>query len=479
MRSLPAVSLVAALVATPLWAQTNLDKAIEKASTQVEKGKLDDAVKTLTKAAEEAGAPGYLALGRFQEGLGNLDEAGAAYDRARSTAGPAERAEAFAVSASFALRVGPGKEALALASRAVEAEATPTTLAVKARALVRTEDARGALETADQALAVDSRSALAHIARGEALFALGQNVEAEQALRHAVELAPRSALAYSRLARIQVALGKPQDAVAAGRKATELDESFGEGFAILGGALLAENLNNWGQAIAQAQQGAFLDPASPIAHIAVGRIFQANRQLDQAVLAYQRALMTDPDFTPARLALIEAELAQGHREAAMEEAKKGAGDRPASPQVLMLLGEMAERDGNHVVALGYLEKALEDLPGIADGWALLGRAYQALGRPNDAADAYGRAVELAPRNFGYRTTYGLVLGMSGDLDGGLAELRRVVETPCYAEEDAWVNLGWVHRNRNEPTESVAAYRKALEIDPGQAQAALGLSSALR
>jgi len=462
MRHLPAMSLVAALLASPLWAQSKLDKAIDKAHEQIEESKPDEAVQTLTKAAEEAGAVGYLALGRLQERLGNLEEAAAAYERAQATASPAVRPDVLAAAATFALRTGTGRDALELANRAVEAGATVTTLAAKARAQVRTQDGPGALETADRAVATGPHSAPAHIARGEALFALGRNAAAEQALRQAVELDPRSALAYSRLARVQVALGKPKDAVTSGRQATRLDETF------------AENLNNWGEAIAQAQQGAFLNPANPITQTAVGRIFEANRQVDLAARSYRRALELDPGFAPARLALIEAELARGHRDAAMEEAKKAAADNPTSPQIQMLLGEMSEREGDHAAALGYLESALKGLPGNADGWALLGRAYQFSDRLDDAADAYGRAVELAPQSVGYRSTHGLLLGMSGDLDGGLAELKKVVETPGYEEEDAWVNLGWVYRGRDEPTESIAAYRKALEIEPKQVQAALGL-----
>ena len=474
MRHLPAISLVVALIASPLWAQSKLDKAIDKAHEQIEKNEPDEAVKTLTKAAEQAGAVGYIALGRLQERLGNLEEAAAAYERAQATASPAVRPDVLAAAATFALRTGTGHDALELANRAVEAGATATTLAAKARAQVRTQDGPGALETADRAVATGPRSALAHIARGEALFALGSNAEAEQALRQAVELDPRSALAYSRLARVQIALGKPKDAVASARQATKLDENFGEGFAILGGALLAEDRNNWGEAIGQAQQGIFLDPGNPIAQTVVGRIFEANGQIDQAALAYGRALEHDPGFAPARLALIEAELARGNRDAAMEQAKKAAADMPTSPQIQMLLGEMSERQGDHAAALGYLESAVKGLPGNADGWALLGRAYQFSDRPDDAAEAYGRAVELAPQNVGYRSTHGLFLGMSGDLDGALAELKKVVETPGYEEEGAWVNLGWIYRNRNEPTEAIAAYRKALDMDPKQAQAALGL-----
>jgi tetratricopeptide (TPR) repeat protein len=238
--------------------------------------------------------------------------------------------------------------------------------------------------------------------------------------------------------------------------------------------MVANNPKEWSEAIAQAQQGAFLDPKNAIVQAAVGKVFEANGQLDQAAQAYRRALEHDPGFAPARLALIQAELNRGNREAALAEAKKAAADMPTSPEIQMLIGEMSVRKGEWAEALGFLEKATKGLPGNPDGWALLGRAYHATKRFDEAADAYKKAVELAPQNFNYRTTYGLILGQSGDNEAGVAELLKVVNTPGYKEATGWVNLGWVYRNMNKPEESIAAYKKALEIDPKQEQAALGL-----
>jgi tetratricopeptide (TPR) repeat protein len=472
--ALPTTLLVLGLLTPIAWAQSKLDRAVEKANEQVEKGKPDDAVKTLTRAAEDAGAEGYVALGRLQERLGNLEAAKAAYDQARTTASPAYRPRALAVAATFTLRTGAGRDALELAQQAVQANASAETLAALARAQARTENGPGARAAADKAVAADPTSAIARVARGEALLSLKENAEAERALRKAIELDSHSALAYSRLARALLALGRPADAVAAARKATQLDEKSGESFAALGLALLAQSKDNWGEAIAQAQEGAFLEPKNPIVLTAVGRILTAHGQPDDALGALRRALKADPGFAPARLALIEAELARGDRNAAIEEAKNAAAAMPASPEIQLLLGEMSVRQGNYSGAVGHLEQATKGLPRHADGWALLGRAYQFSGRSNDAADAYGKAVDLDSRNFGYRSTYGLLLGITGDLDGGLAQLKKVVESPGYKEEDAWVNLGWIYRNMNKPQESIAAYRKALSIDPKQAQAALGL-----
>ena len=130
-----ALLLVPAILATPVWAQSKLDKAIEKAYEKVEEGKTEDAVKELTKATKEAGAPGFAALGQLHEHLAQLDEAGAAYTQATQVATPAYKPEALALLANFTLRVGTGREALRLANTAVEAGENATTLAARARTL--------------------------------------------------------------------------------------------------------------------------------------------------------------------------------------------------------------------------------------------------------------------------------------------------------------------------------------------------------
>jgi Tfp pilus assembly protein PilF len=117
---------------------------------------------------------------------------------------------------------------------------------------------------------------------------------------------------------------------------------------------------------------------------------------------------------------------------------------------------------------------MKGLPGNADGWALLGRAYHYNSRFDEAAEAYKKAVSLTPLNASYRATLGLILGQAGELEEGLAELLKVTATPGYKDAAGWANLGWVYRNMNKAPESIAAYQKALALDPKEEQAALGL-----
>ncbi len=93
-----------------------------------------------------------------------------------------------------------------------------------------------------------------------------------------------------------------------------------------------------------------------------------------------------------------------------------------------------------------------------------------------AVEEYAKALALRPDELQWRADYGLFLGRSGDYEKAAAELQKVVSSPGYKEAAGFVNLGWVYRNNKPPKidESIRAYQRALEIDPKQAQAALGL-----
>ena len=106
----------------------------------------------------------------------------------------------------------------------------------------------------------------------------------------------------------------------------------------------------------------------------------------------------------------------------------------------------------------------------------LGTAEQYVGKKAESLAAYKRAVELDPKNVDYRTTYGLILGVNGQANAGVEELKKVVATPGYADSAGYVNLGWLYRNTDpkRPEDSIAAYKKGLELNPKEEQAALGM-----
>jgi tetratricopeptide (TPR) repeat protein len=473
--------LATALVAAPAFADKKLDDAVAKADSLAEKGKPEEALKNLQKVADQSSTPeAYLALARFQQRLASPEEAQTSVAKAvelSASAAPEVRAEALAALSGLDLTRGTGRDALTHAEEAAKvAPSSGTALAALARAQARVKDGPAALATADRAVQAAPSSGLAHVARGEALLAMGRAKDAEAEFHKALEVEPRLTLARTKLATALLAAGNAAGAEEEARKASEADQKSGEAFAVLGRAILARDPKRWDDAIAQAQQGAFLNPRDPLVQLAVGQIFEAGNNPDQAALAYGRALAADPGFTPARVANVQVLVRKGQNDAALADAQKIVQEMPGSAEAQLVLGRLYLRKGDWQNAVNALEQAAKFAPADAETQARLGTAYQYVGKKAEALGAYKKAVELDPKNIDYRTTYGLILGVNGQADAGAAELKKVVSTPGYHESDGYVNLGWLYRN-TEPKrieESIAAYKKALEINPKEEQAALGM-----
>lgn len=471
-----------ALTAVAAQADKRVDDAVARADSQIEKGRPEEAIKTLEKlAGQQPPSPeAQLALARVVWRVGNNPEraAAATAKAAEMAAGadPAVKAEVLAGVSSLSLLSGAGADAVKHAQEAVKAQETPATLAALARAQARTQQSTAALESAQKAVAAGASVAAAHHAHGEALLALRRPAEAEPALRKAIELSPKLTAAHNDLALALLAQGKTKEAVDQARKASEADPHSGEAFAVLGTALLAADKNNWNDAIAQAQQGAFLNPRNPVVQVAVGRIFESANNFDQASSAYRRALEADPGYIPARSALLKLQVMRGELDAALVEAEKLAKDAPQNSEAQLVRGRILLRKGDFAGAVTPLEQASQFDPQNAEAHALLGTAYQYTRESDSALEAYQKAVQFAPQNTDYRSTYGLLLALNKKYDQGITELKKVVATPGYKDAAAYVNLGWVYRNMepSNPPESIAAYGRALQIDPKNEQAALGL-----
>jgi tetratricopeptide (TPR) repeat protein len=223
----------------------------------------------------------------------------------------------------------------------------------------------------------------------------------------------------------------------------------------------------------------------------------------------RRALDLQP-IAEAQYNLANALKAQGRAEEAL------AGYR----KVLQLAPSVAE--AHCAVAMGYLElgqpqealacslRALELKPGLVDAWVNLGSAYSQLGQFAEAEAAYGRALELRPafaeahNNLGnalrnlerleealeaYRRTIALQPGFvdayygAGEALTGLKRpdeavvmLQRLVERA--PGDKAYTRLGVALQAADRIEEAIAAYRHAIEVNSGFADAYYKLGDCL-
>ena len=479
------LSVAVSLASSEARADVKTDQAIAKAEEQFAKGKPDEAIKALMKHA--TGTPSveaYLALASLQERNGNGDDAAASMAKAvgmSNSVTPALRAQAFSAAAQMALRNGTGAAALDLANKAVAAEKNAQSLGTLASADARVGDVKAAQTAADLAIAASATNSVAHSGKGDALAASGQANEAIAEYRKALELDPRNNPAQVGLVYALIAVNKATEAKEIGLKATEQDKNSGPAFAALGYAISAEkkfdgNDPSWSDAIAQAQQGVFLAPKNPQVQMTVARLFEARGNYDQAQVAYQAALAADPGYTPAKTAIITNAQRRGDLDGALKAAGELVKANPESADANKLYGEFLARKGQYKEAIPPLEKATAAMPANGDAWALLAHSYHMTRSFEDGKDAYAKAVQLNPANNDIKSNYGLLLGMSGDPDKGAIVLSALINSPGYKSAAGFANYGWVLSRVKPPRagEAIAAYKKAIELEPTNAGLYFGM-----
>ena len=474
------------LAARPAEADKRLDQAVARSDAQLAKGKEDEAVKILQKAVLQAPRDPEppLALWRLLTRLGRRDPATAALATAGERAGnapPAVRARVRTIQSALALREGTAGEALAFAQQAVEASAGAESLAALARAQARLGLA-AARATAERAVVAAPDSPATHVASGDALFAARLDAGAETAYRRAVQLDPRSVAAGAGLARVLAARGQAQGALDAARAAMQADPQAAEAQAALALSALAQDPEDKkGDAVVAAQQASFLEPQNPLPKLALGRVFESRGQLEQAREAYGEAAALDSSWPAPRIAVLGVRLRQGDADGALSALRALPEELRTTGDAELLLGRLLGQKGEWVGAVAAFGRAAALLPGLAEAQALWGDAAYNAGELKLAADAYGRAVELAPGNLVYRSTHALYLGYDGRRDEALAALLEVTAKPEGQTPETFLALGGIYRSLEPPrvAEAVAAYERALKLDPRNGEAAMGVARSYR
>ena len=486
MRLAWTVLALVSIAARPAWADKRLDQAVAKAEAQLAKGKDAEAVKILQKAVSQAPRdpePPLALMGLFTR-LGRRDEAAAALATAAERAGsapPAVRARVLSLQSALALREGTAAEALAFAREAVAASVGAESLAALARAEARLGLA-AARATSDRAVRAAPDSVAAHVASGDARLAAGLDAEAETAYRRAVELDPRSMAASAGLARALAARGQARAALEAAHAATVADPQAAEAQAALGLAALAQDPEDkQGEAVVAAQQACFLEPKNPLPKLTLGRVFESRGQLEQARTAYGEAAALDPSWPTPRIAVLGVRMRQGDTTGALAALRALPEELRTTGEAELLRGRLLAQGEDWVGAVGAFDRAAALLPGLAEAQALRGDAAYGAGELTLAADAYGRAVELDPGNPAYGSSHALYLAYDGRREEGVAALLEVAAKPEGQTAETWMALGGIYGRFEPPrvAEAVAAYEKALKLDPKSGEAALGVARSYR
>ena len=175
-------------------------------------------------------------------------------------------------------------------------------------------------------------------------------------------------------------------------------------------------------------------PGQSVYYYNLGLALSSCKGPEDALSAYDQALLLNPDF-------IEAHINRG-----------------------LVLFDM----GRHEAALSACESAIRLDPGRADPHYNRGNALHELGRKEEALAAYDQALALNPSHAGAHNNRGNELRSLGRSEEALAAYDRVlVLDPDNSE--AHTNRGNILGGLGRPEEALAAYDQALVVDPDNAE----------
>ena len=184
-----------------------------------------------------------------------------------------------------------------------------------------------------------------------------------------------------------------------------------------------------------------------------------NDERAQGLAAFGRALFERGNRAPARLALQEA----------VERAPARVAIWMAVARTYLLSSDAAD----HEQALAHALQASRLAPELATAHSALGRAYEKLGRNQEAIQAYRRAAELLeidPEDPEYQFLHGQAAALNGNVEGSRTSYTAAIQLRAGNYPEAWYQLGLLERDAGQNAAAEAAFQQAVTFRDSYKQA---------
>jgi tetratricopeptide (TPR) repeat protein len=206
--------------------------------------------------------------------------------------------------------------------------------------------------------------------------------------------------------------------------------------------------------------------------VIAGRAARASADLDAATAFFRRAMALAPERADAAFCACVTLLERGDPEA-QSLLPRLLAQFPDDAEGWRNLAAALQKAGQPEAALVALTRAAHAAPSVALHLQR-GMLLESLDRRDDAIAAYRAATAMAPDNADALLKLGLCLRRCGDRDAA-APLEHAVECD-QRNSDAWFALALVRQDHRDVVAAAEAYRRALELRPDFAEAAVNLGT---
>ena len=299
-----------------------------------------------------------------------------------------------------------------------------------------------ALTHARAAVKTEPELPAAHYTLGLAAQAARNMEEAERAFEEAARLSPRAAAAQMQLARLRLARGEAGAAVSAAEVAVRHRPADAEAAVLLAQSLRASG--NIDRASRELSRRIADNPNSAPLHLEMGWLSLQRRELAAARASFHNALRAAPQSIDARNGIVSIDLAEGKRDAARSRVAEWHRAMPADARIRVLAAKVELAANDLPAAERILQEVIAADASQFDAYELLGRAYAAQGKVEQAMQQYETLAQRSPSAAsGART----MIGMLHEARNNRPAARAVYEQVVGADARAGVaanNLAWIY-----------------------------------
>ena len=150
-------------------------------------------------------------------------------------------------------------------------------------------------------------------------------------------------------------------------------------------------------------------------------------------------------------------------------------DDPFDARAIRMLGELAWRIGRAADAEHLLRRAIEVAPAFAAARAQLALILGRMGRPAEALPLLDTLFADDDSDIGHHNLKAATLARLGDFDEAMAIYQAVLDR-APRQPRVWLSYGHMLKTVGRQAEGVAAYRRAIEINPSLGEAWFSLSN---
>jgi tetratricopeptide (TPR) repeat protein len=238
---------------------------------------------------------------------------------------------------------------------------------------------------------------------------------------------------------------------------------------------LKTNLNHIGAA-KKYEEILKIDKTYVKAYLELGRIYDETYNYDEAIDLYERAIINGVKSALIYHQLGHALLSAGKTEEAIQSFEESISIEPNQFMPYESLGDVYSSKKEFKKAIQYYTKALSIDKKKPDIYSKLAVAYIKDGEPDRAIEVYKKVIKV---NAGYADIYEEIAEALKER-GEQEHIEKIYELAYQSGSKKaflFFNLGYDYNELKKYDEAIAAYKKAIEIDPEKISAKTNLAEA--